>query len=164
MKKLAYLNNVELQKTAGIGATLTSLGSKALSAGKNLASSQGFQTMGSKVLSAGKNLTSNQSLKSIGSKALTLGQSAMQNPVARNAIVNGTTGAITGAVTSQKDANGRSHRLKDAMIGGTIGAGLGAGFGLSTQYAPQIKNFGNSMKQQFQISAAPKVNDVSVGV
>lgn len=144
MKNNESFQTIEMQKTAGIGTTLTSLGSKVLSAGKNLATSQGFQTMGSKVL--------------------TMGQLAMQNPIAHNAIIGSTAGAVTGAVTSQKDANGRSHRLRDAMIGGTIGAGLGAGFGLSTQYAPQIRNFGNTMRQQFQISAAPKVTDVGAGV
>lgn len=139
-EKLAYLKRVDMQKTAGLGATLATMGSKALSAATKFKASP----VGSQVISAGK--------------------AAWNNPISRNAIKGATTGAVVGAISSQPDENGKSHRLRNALIGGTVGGTVGAGFGTSTQFAPQIKNFGNTVAQQVKVSAGPMVQDVAAKV
>lgn len=68
------------------------------------------------------------SLATIGTKALSTGTKFLNSSAGKKALTGAAIGAATGAVTAQPGSDGRTHRLRNAMVGATTGGLAGAAY------------------------------------
>lgn len=67
-------------------------------------------------------------LVNVGSKALSTGTKFLNSSAGKKALTGAAIGAATGAVTAQPGSDGRTHRLRNAMVGATTGGLAGAAY------------------------------------
>lgn len=90
----------------------------------------------------------------IGTTLLNTGVKFLNSNAGRTALKGAAIGAASGATLSQPDANGKTHRIKDALTGAVTGGAAGAALGginnMGTVTPQGIKNGLNDAGQKFK--------------